>query len=111
MGLGRAWPGLLWLGLAWPGALGPSPHITSYRGEEMTSISLLDFMLDMYDAKAEQNNALDDEGMNRRQPGRVPNQRVPYRVGFKDPGRCRVFQTAGHETLPHFLGGWFPRND
>ena len=86
-------------------------HEYSYRGEELDSMSFLDFMLETYDAKAEQNDAPDDEAMNRRRPGRVPNRRVPYRVGSKNPGRCRVFRTAGHETLPHFLGGWFPRND
>ena len=77
-------------------------HDYQFRGKELTRMSLLRFMLDTYDAKADMNSA---------SGGRRPNSRIPYRAGFSSTGRCRVFRTNGHETLPHFMGSWFPRND
>lgn len=77
-----------------------------FRGEEIGEMNLLSFVLDTYDAKAEQG---DDADLRR--GGRPLNRRVLYRQGFTKSGRCRVFRTTGHETLPQFMGGWFPRND
>ena len=91
-------------------------HDYMFRGEELSEMSLFSFMLDTYDAKAEPVNDVtdglrgeDDGGQGSR--GRPPNRRVLYRQGFTRTGRCRVMRTAGHETLPHFMGSWFPRND
>jgi hypothetical protein len=88
-------------------------HEYMYRGEEMGGMSLITFVLETYDAKAEQSDV--DQGVSddtaRRTCGRPPNRRVSYRQGFTRIGRCRVYRTAGYETLPHFMGGWFPRND
>lgn len=91
-------------------------HEYAFRGEGLTEMSYLDFMLDTYDAKADRVDpaetfTADDDHAQYRPSGRTPNRRVPYREGFTKPGRCRVFRTTGHETLPHFMGGWFPRND
>ena len=88
----------------------------SFRGDEMREMSYLDFMLDTYDGKTGDidvmgANSRDATNANHGQRGRTPNRRVAYREGFTKPGRCRIFRTAGHETLPHFMGGWFPRND
>ena len=69
-------------------------------------MNLLTFVLDMYDAKAEH---IDD--IDTRRQGRPLNGRVLYRQGFTRTGRYRIYRTPGHETLPHFMGGWFPRND
>lgn len=77
-------------------------HDYKYRGEELSRMCLLTFMLDTYDAKADFDAA---------PGGRRPNKRVAYREGCSRTGRCRVFRTTGHETLPHFMGSWFPRND
>ena len=92
-------------------------HEYMYRGEEIFDMNLLTFVLDMYDAKGDSDSAggvagdvgsfEGGEGLN----GRPRNRRVPYRQGFTKIGRCRVFRTVGHETLPHFMGSWFPRND
>lgn len=82
-------------------------HEYMFRGDEMSEMSLLSFVLDTYDAKAEE----DDGTRGNYRTGRPPNRRVHYRQGFLKKGRCRVFRTPGHETLPHFMGGWFPRND
>ena len=96
-------------------ALKDQLHEYQYRGEEMDDMSLLSFVLDTYEAKAEQQGRAggDEEAGNvvQCQVGRPPNRRVIYRQGFTRPGRCRVYRTPGHETLPHFMGGWFPRND
>ena len=93
-----------------------SLHEYMYRGEELREMCFLSFMLDTYDARAdhadvEQGGHQQNEDGGHRQRGRPPNRRVLYRQGFTRTGRCRVFRTAGHETLPHFMGGWFPRND
>jgi hypothetical protein len=92
-------------------------HEYMFRGEEMSDMSLFNFVLDTYETKTVQTDATggahvgvsDDTGQGR--VGRPPNRRVQYRPGFTRNGRCRVYRTPGHETLPHFLGGWFPRND
>jgi hypothetical protein len=92
-------------------------HEYMFRGEEMADMSLLTFLLDTYDTKSDQVN--DDDPASHNQPselrartsGRIPNQRVAYRQGFNRVGRCRVFRTNGHETLPQFVGRWLPRND
>jgi hypothetical protein len=97
-------------------ALKDQVHEYMYRGEELNGMSFFSFMLDTYDAKADiVNDETGDrpgpEDGARSLPGRPPNRRVPYRQGFTRIGRCRVMRTPGHETLPHFMGTWFPRND
>ena len=93
-------------------------HEYAFRGEELSGMSYLDFMLDTYDAKSDEHDAVaassigpDEHAESSRQVCRTRNRRVAYRQGFTRLGRCRVFCTTGHETLPHFLGGWFPRSD
>jgi hypothetical protein len=97
------------------GVIGLKDHLYEYmfRGEELDGMNFLTFMLDTYDGKAEQIEFIegDVKGQQQRHQGRLQNKRVPYRQGFNQSGRCRVFRTDGHETLPHFLGGWLPRND
>jgi hypothetical protein len=91
-------------------------HEYMFRGEELAEMNLLSFVLDTYDAKGDQGNDVPDPqqelgNVRTRSCGRIPNHRVPYRQGFNKIGRCRVFRTEGHETLPHFVGRWLPRND
>ncbi|KAF8812817.1 hypothetical protein BYT27DRAFT_7272529 [Phlegmacium glaucopus] len=91
-------------------------HEYMYRGEEMTEMNLLSFVLDTYDTKSETGDGIrggleEALSIGSRTCGRSPNRRVPYRPGFNRQGRCRVFRTDGHETLPHFVGAWPPRND
>jgi hypothetical protein len=81
-------------------------HEYMFCRENMSELSLLTFMLDTYKTKAEQLNDPDQ-----RTGGRPCNRRVHYRQGFAKSGRCQIYQTSGHETLPHFLGSWFPRSD
>jgi hypothetical protein len=88
-------------------------HEYMFRGVEMDGMNFLSFVLDTYDVKAEQvEDTMGAERAGRqRTSGRTPNRRVPYRQGFTKPGRSRAYRTVGHETLPHFMGSWFPRND
>jgi hypothetical protein len=73
------------------------------RGPELATTCLLDFFLNTYE----------------RDKTRTPttgtshqlNERVPYLQNTGHGCRCRVVQTAGHETMPNFVGEWFPCND
>ena len=91
-------------------------HEYMFRGEEMVEMSLLTFLLDTYDSKADQENEEIGLHLGARNPrprtsGRLRNPRVLYRQGYNKAGRCRIFRTEGHETLPQFVGRWLPRND
>lgn len=91
-------------------------HEYMFRGEEMLEMNLLTFLLDTYDTKSDQHDENMEAraelgGVGPRSCGRPRNRRVSYRPGFKKNGRCRVYRTDGHETLPHLVGRWFPRND
>ncbi|KAF8805372.1 hypothetical protein BYT27DRAFT_7258479 [Phlegmacium glaucopus] len=60
-----------------------------FRGGEMAAMDLFTFVLDTYDAANTQESKSDG-----------------------DPRRIRrPLNDQGHETLPHFVGGWMPRND
>ncbi|KAF8806046.1 hypothetical protein BYT27DRAFT_7030962, partial [Phlegmacium glaucopus] len=88
-----------------------------YRGQEIAHMNLLTFLLETYNRKApkEDNRAESDERVSVEDDlarlGRCPNRRVGYREGYNKRGRCRVFRTEGHETLPQFVGCWMLRND
>lgn len=70
------------------------------RGLEMESLSLVDFAVDTYEDRSK----VTDETMR--------NVRVPYlETSTKFNGRRRAYRTPGHETIPHFIGRWVPRND
>jgi hypothetical protein len=73
------------------------------RGTEMTELSFFDFFIETYEGDRSQ------PSLNGR--GRKPNGRVPYMEGTGHNNKCRVYRTKGHETMPNFIGGWFPRND
>ncbi|KAF8804167.1 hypothetical protein BYT27DRAFT_7214241 [Phlegmacium glaucopus] len=88
-----------------------------FRGDELDGMDFLSFMLETYDGKAEHfdnlqpNRQLATTDTPQRPRGRPPNRRVPYQQGFNKSGRCRIFRTEGHETLPQFAGSWMPRSD
>lgn len=48
---------------------------------------------------------------NKRKRGRKAHTRIPYLAAANRPNRCRILRSKGHETLPEFIGGWFPRHD
>ncbi|KAK7000646.1 hypothetical protein R3P38DRAFT_2399866, partial [Favolaschia claudopus] len=71
------------------------------RGHELDDMSFLDYFLHTYDGK--DLPADDDTGVKPR------SERIPY---LESSGRkgCRVVRQNGHETVPRFVGTWFPRD-
>ena len=76
------------------------------RGYDLQKMSYLDFFLETYHrdciAKVTSDSAVS---------GMKCSQRSPYRPNCGRDDKCRVFRRAGHETLPEFVGRWFPRRD
>ena len=75
------------------------------RGDDLQHMSYLDFFLDTY--KGETVQVLDGEHRG----GRKQSNRSPYRPETGHGNKCRVLRQPGHETLPDFVGCWFPRQD
>ena len=69
----------------------------SERGRELEDYSFLDFSLDTYPERKHVDNPR--------------NQRVHFIEGSGRECQAQVVRSPGHETLPSFLGPWFPRND
>lgn len=72
------------------------------RGDTLETWSYLDYFLGTYDGYV-----LKERGPSRR--GQTPNTRVPYREGANRDGHCHIIRSVGHETMPYFLGEWFPK--
>jgi len=74
-------------------------------------MDFLSFMLDTYDSYY--NSELDNNIKNGNTvgKGRPRHDRIPYLEGVGKNRSIRIRRTAGHETLPRFVGRWFPRND
>lgn len=68
------------------------------RGAALERYSLLDFVLNTYEAKVN-----DDAGNQ--------SERVEYLEGTGHRDRCRVMQKDRHETMPEFIGKWFPKRE
>jgi hypothetical protein len=73
------------------------------RGPELATTCLLDFFLNTYEREKTRTPTTGTS--------RQLNERVPYLQNTGHGCRCRVVRTAGHETMPNFVGEWFPRND
>ena len=69
----------------------------------MANMNLLDFFLNTYEG--------DLLTVTPSKRGRKPNEREPYRPGTGHDKKCRVFRGEGHETMPNFIGDWFPWSD
>ena len=89
-----------------------------FRGEELTCMSLLEFMLETYedskDTKKEDigsSDLPDNELPRSRGPGRPLSTRIPYQDEAGKGKRCRIKRSHGHETLPRIVGKWFCRSD
>ncbi|KAJ7266935.1 hypothetical protein B0H12DRAFT_1200858 [Mycena haematopus] len=95
------------------------------RGEALEDMSYLDYHVNTYDgaplrakrtpgpANDEAGGAVEEQGEGRedsRRAGRPASQRVPYLATAKRKGQ-RVIRNANLETLPHFIGSWFPRQE
>jgi hypothetical protein len=73
------------------------------RGPALAEMNLLQFCLDTYETDQ---TAFSDSGR-----GRKPKPRIQYLEGTGHGTKCRVIKGDGHETMPNFVGDWFPRND
>ena len=76
------------------------------RGDNLENTNYLDFFLEMYD----------HDHIIRPSVGPAistvnHSKRSPYRPNCGRDDKCHVFHQAGHETLPEFIGCWFPRRD
>jgi hypothetical protein len=72
-------------------------------GARLADYCLLDFFLNTYEANILKPSA---SGL-----GRPSNERVPYLEGTGHGNKSRVIRSAGPETMPNFIGEWFPRSD
>lgn len=83
-----------------------------YRGFALSSLNLLDFILNTYEGKLSNNtNSSENTETRESSAGRPPNPRTEYLSAADKGDRCRITRTIGHETLPRIAGSWFPRND
>ncbi|KAK6988113.1 ATP-dependent DNA helicase, partial [Favolaschia claudopus] len=73
------------------------------RGHELDDVSFLDYFLETYHGKDLPDDGNDGVG------NRPRSERVPYLEGSGRKG-CRVVRQDGHETVPRFVGSWFPRD-
>lgn len=76
------------------------------RGDDLQDMNYLDFFLETYDGESLPTIDLDDKKV-----GPKASQRSPYRPDRNHGTKCRIFRRTGHETLPEFVGPWFPRRD
>ena len=89
-----------------------------FRGEELTSMNFLEFMLETYEDSKDNievesvigpPNA--DNTPKPRGPGRPLSTRIPYQIEAGKGKRCRIKRLQEHETLPRIIGKWFSRSD
>jgi hypothetical protein len=64
------------------------------RGTELEESNFLDFHLNTYPDRNDRTSPT--------------SQRVPYIQGSGREGKSRVVKKIGHETMPNFIGQWFP---
>ncbi|KAJ7494790.1 hypothetical protein B0H11DRAFT_1910735 [Mycena galericulata] len=87
------------------------------RGEQLETMNYYDYHVDTYDGKPLKNVARHVAGgdgeqgapdEDSAQHGRPASTRIPYLASSNRKG-CRVLRSKNLETLPHFIGTWFPR--
>ena len=88
-----------------------------FRGEELTSMSFFDFILNTYEGlkEAEEDSRLVEDSANEtpkyRGRGRPLNIRIAYQDEAGKGKCCRIRRSEELETLPIFIGKWFCRSD
>jgi hypothetical protein len=84
------------------------------RGEALEGECYLKVFLDTYDAPfvPETDAArVEENGQRTSLRQRPRHERIPYLPTYGNSKRCRVRRAANHETLPRFIGRWFPRSN
>ena len=81
-----------------------------FRGYALEDMNFISFMLDTYETFSicEKVASAKGEGPSKGQP---PHEQIPYLEGARKGKGMRVRRTMGHETLPRFVGRWFPQNN
>lgn len=74
------------------------------RGRDLDAVSYLDFFIDSYDGKPHIESGS-------RQGASSASKRSEYLAGTGRGAKSQVLRQKGHETLPSFIGRWFPRKD
>ncbi|THG98262.1 hypothetical protein EW026_g3885 [Hermanssonia centrifuga] len=109
------------LGLDPTGQLYTKGQVIDYElhGEQLADYALLDFFVNTYEEQISHHCSKTTEGVEildmsdiHCKPGRRSNNRVQYlssHLAYKQTQR--VVQSKGHNTLPNFIGRYFPRRD
>jgi hypothetical protein len=89
-------------------------QVTDYqlRGTALEKMNMAEFFTNTWEHEAKDTEEPVDHNDQHRRPGRKPNTRVSYLDEHPCKGKLtRVVRTSGHNTLPDFVGKWFPRGD
>lgn len=84
-----------------------------YRGVGLSSMSMLDFILNTYEGKkiCEPSTGDKRKSDGSKAVGRPPNERHEYLEPAKKGKMCRIVRSKDHETTPRICGSWFARRD
>ncbi|KAJ3885392.1 hypothetical protein GG344DRAFT_82761 [Lentinula edodes] len=81
----------------------------AFRGNTLETYNVLSFFTDTYEQSLTRGKGGDVEADENGNNSRA-SVRHPYRDNFR-PKHGRVIRLDRHETVPQFIGRWFPRND
>ncbi|CAK5266163.1 unnamed protein product [Mycena citricolor] len=93
-------------------------QVTDYvqRGDDLESYSVLDYFVETYEVAITQQEREAQMHSNARagsgSRGRPKNTRIRYRPAHPThEQKQRVMRAPGHDSLPNFIGEWFPRRN
>lgn len=89
-------------------------QVTDYRlrGEELSNYNVIRFFSDTYEESMRRTNRRHAAATAQSVRGRPANQRVAYLAPHPQSSTvCRVIRSPHHNTLPNFVGKYFPRRD
>jgi len=81
-----------------------------FRGQQLSSYSLYDFILNTYEISLHDNDPTPENitEVHTRTRGRQKSLRIPYLPEADKPLKCRVERIFEHETILRFIGQWIP---
>lgn len=81
-----------------------------FRGQQLSSYSLYDFILNTYEIPLHDNDPTPENNTEvySRTRGRQKSLRIPYLPEAGKPMKCRVKRIFEHETILRFIGQWIP---
>lgn len=83
----------------------------TYRGAQLEQYSILSFLVDTWESTVDEKKRVPEPNEDERATaGRPRNQRSRYLPEHsRHATRQRIVRTEGHNTLPNFVGRWFPK--